>query len=94
MSSTSSGSSGSSTQIASTYRLDFGLYKIFVGLFGDCALVNTILGIHYSWHSMPPFLQPSPLYFAINIAEYMVSPRPPCFAIQHTILVITISCKG
>ena len=29
------------------------------------------------------------------IAQYTLSPRPPpCFAIQHTILVIEISCKG
>jgi len=40
------------------------------------------------------YCNPPPLYFAINIAQYMVSARPPCFAIQHTILVYTISCKG
>ena len=35
-----------------------------------------------------------PGYFVINIAYYMVFPRPPCFAIQLTILVMAISCKG
>jgi len=34
------------------------------------------------------------MYFAINIAQYMISPRPPCFVIQHIILVMAISCKG
>jgi len=67
-----------------------GLHKIFVCLFGDCALVNLILGIQQLLYCPPP----PPLYFAINIAQYMVSARPPCFSIQHTILVTTISCKG
>ena len=35
-----------------------------------------------------------PVYFAINIAQCIVSPRPPGFAIQHTVLVMAISCKG
>jgi len=65
-----------------------GLYKISVCIFGDCALVNTILGMQHLLYCNPP------LYFAINIAQYMVSPRPPCFAIQHTILIVATSCKG
>jgi len=68
---------------------EIGLYRIFVCLFEDCALVNTILGMQHLLYCNPP-----PLYFAINIAQYMVSARPPCFAIQHTILVYTIACKG
>jgi len=47
-----------------------------------------------SWHSTPPLWHPLPLYFAINIARYLVSPRPPCVAIQHIILAMAISCKG
>ena len=43
---------------------------------------------YYSCRNLPP------LYFAINNAQYMVSPRPPCVAIQRTILVMEISCKG
>jgi len=68
--------------------LGVGLYKIFVCLFGDCALVNTILGIQHLLYCTPP------LSFEINIAQYMNSPRPPCFPIQHTILVMAILCKG
>jgi len=37
---------------------------------------------------------PGELDFAINIAQYMVYPRPPCVATQHTILVMAISYKG
>jgi len=37
---------------------------------------------------------PPLLYIAIDIAQYMVSPRLSCFAIQHTILRMTISCTG
>jgi len=40
---------------------------------------------YYFWHSTPPLLHPSPLYVAFNIAQYTIHPRPPCFAIQHTI---------
>jgi len=47
-----------------------------------------------SWHSTLSLLHPLPLYVAINIAQYMVSPRPTCVAIQHTILVMSILCKG
>jgi len=60
-----------------------------VCLLGECALVSTILGMQHLLFCNPPSL-----YFATNITQYMVSPRPPCFAIQHTILVIAISCKG
>jgi len=66
-----------------------GLYKICVCWFRDRAVVNTIPGIRHLLYCTSP-----PLYFAINIAQYLVSPRPPCFAIQHTILVMAISCKG
>ena len=48
---------------------------------------------YYSWHSTPPLLHPLPLYVVINIAQYMVSLRPPCVTIQHTTLVMAISCK-
>jgi len=41
-----------------------------------------------------PFIAPSPSYFRINIAQYIVFPRPPCFAIQHTTLVMTINRVG
>ena len=58
-------------------RLALGPYKIFVCKFGGCALVNTILGIQHLLYC-PPLL-----YFAINIAQYVVFPRPPCVAIQH-----------
>ena len=49
-----------------------------------------------SLHLTLPLLPPPPLYFTINVAQCMVSPRRPCFAIQHTILalVLAISCKG
>jgi len=40
------------------------------------------------------FITPPPLYFAINLAQCMVFPRPLCFFIQHTILVMAISCRG
>jgi len=41
------------------------------------------------------FIAPPPLCFAINCAIYGFPPHPPpCFAIQHTILVIAISCQG
>jgi len=46
------------------------------------------------WHSTPPLLHPPPLYFAINIAQYIASPRPPCVAIQYIIFAMAISCKG
>jgi len=58
-------------------------------VFGDGALVNIILGIQHLLYCNPPTV-----YFAINIAQYMVSPCPPCFAIQHRILFMAISCKG
>ena len=32
----------------------FGLHKILVGLFGGCALVNTIFGIQHLMHCTPP----------------------------------------
>ena len=56
-----------------------GLYKICVCLFGDCALVNTVLGIQHLLYCTPL------LYFAINIAQNTVSPRPPVlpFNIQY-----------
>jgi len=66
-----------------------GPYTIFVCLFGDRALVNTILGIQHILYCTRP-----PVDFAMNIAQYMPPPMPPCFAIQHTILVMAISCKG
>ena len=70
-------------------REQVGLYKTFVCLFGGSALVHTILGIqHLLYCTLPPSS------FAINIAQCMVSPRPPCVAIQHPILVMAISCKG
>jgi len=47
-----------------------------------------------SWHSTPPLLHPSPLYVATHIAQPMIPPRPSCFAIQDTILVMAISCEG
>ena len=66
-----------------------GLYKIFVCIFGECALVNTTLGIqHLVYCNLPP------LYVAINIAQCTVSPRPPCVAIHHTLLVMAILWKG
>jgi len=34
--------------------LDIDLYKIFVCLFGDCALANTILGIQHLLYCNPP----------------------------------------
>jgi len=40
------------------------------------------------------FIARPPLYFAVHIALCMVPPRPPCFAIQPTILVMAISCKS
>jgi len=49
---------------------------------------------YYSWRPTLLYCNPPPLYCAINIAKYMVSPRPSCSAIQHTILVIAIFCKG
>jgi len=61
----------------------------FACLFGDCALVNTILGVQPLLYCPPP-----PLRFAINIAQYMVHPRPPCVSIQHTILAILLLCTG
>jgi len=67
----------------------FGLYKRFVCLFWDCELVNTTLGIQHLFYCNPRRLD-----LAINIAQYMVPPRPPCFAIHHAILVKTMSCKG
>jgi len=51
-----------------------GPYKMFVCLLGDCALVNTMLGIHYNLYRTPPLLP-----VAINIAQYVVRPRPPLF---------------
>jgi len=70
-------------------RTELGLYKIFDCLFGDCALVNTTLGIqHLVYCNLPP------LYVAINIAQCTVSPRPPCVVIHNTILVMAILCKG
>jgi len=66
-----------------------GLQKIFVRLFGVCALVNTIIGIQFLLYCTHP-----QKYVGINIAQYMVSPRPPCVAIQHTIFAMAISCKG
>jgi len=36
----------------------------------------------------------SRLYFAINIAQCMGFPLPPCVAIQHTRWVMSIFCKG
>ena len=71
------------------YTYTLGLYKIFVCLFGDFALVNIILGIQLLLDCTHP-----QLYLGINIAQYVGSPRPPCVAIQHTIFAITISCKG
>jgi len=68
---------------------ELGLYKRFACLVGEWGFVNTILGIqHFRYRNS------TPLYFAINIAQYMVSPHPPRGAIQYTILVMTISCKG
>jgi len=58
-----------------------GLYKIFVCVFGDGALVNTILDIPHLLYCTPP-----PLYGAINIAQSMVSPPHPLvppFNIQY-----------
>jgi len=77
-----------------------GIYKICVCWFRDPAAVNTIPGIRHLLYCTSPgirhllYCTSPPLYFAINIAQYLVSPRPPCFAIQHTILVMAISCKG
>jgi len=62
-----------------------GLFKRFVCLFGDCALVNNMLG---GQHLL--YCNPRPIDFAINIAQFMV-PTP---IIQHTILVMAISYKG
>ena len=52
-------------------------------------MVNTIIGTPHLLSCTPP-----PLYVAINIAQSMVIPPPPCSAIPHTILVVAISCKG
>jgi len=68
---------------------ELGLYKTFVCLFGDCALVNTILGMGLGLR-----VNPSPVVFCNQYRAIYGFPRPPCVAIQHTILVIAISCKG
>jgi len=42
-----------------------------------------------------PFVAaPLPLFIAHSIAQCKVSPRLPCIAMHHTILVRAISCKG
>jgi len=71
-------------------RPHLGLYKRFVCWFGGCALVNSILGIQHLLNCNPP---------SCNLQSILRSicppPRPPPgFVIQHTILVIAISCKG
>jgi len=42
------------------------------------------------------FIAPPPpsLYFAINIAQYMVPPLPPCCTIQHAILTMEYRVKA
>jgi len=45
--------------------------------FRERALINTILGIRHLLYCTPPRC------FAINIAQYLVSPRPPGFANHH-----------
>jgi len=42
---------------------------------------------YYSWHYRHLRYCPS-FYVAIDVGQSMVSPRAPCFAIQHTILVL------
>jgi len=56
-------------KISSIVKADIAaFYKISVCLFGECALVNTILGIqHLVYYNPPP-----PLCFAINSEQDMV----------------------
>jgi len=65
----------------STCRVAVGLYKRFVCVFGDCALVNTIIGIQHLLDCNPPLLN-----FVIDIAQDMVPPRPPlcCHSTYNT----------
>ena len=65
-----------------------GLFKIFVCVLGDCALVNTILGMQHLPSRIPPVV-----FFNQHWAIY-APPFPPWVAIQHTILVMAISRKG
>jgi len=48
-----------------------------------------LLAFNTSFIATPPRLD-----IAKKIAQHMVSSRPLCFAIQHTILLMAISCKG
>jgi len=66
-----------------------GLYKIFVCLLGDCALVNTILGIQRLLHCIPR----RRCILQSILRNIWVLPAPG-FAIQHITLVIAISCKS
>jgi len=63
--------------------------------FTRCSFVDSRI-VHQSILFLPfnAYYNPRPLDFAMNIAQYMVSLQPPCFVIQHTILVMAISCKG
>jgi len=62
--------------------------SLFVCLFGDCALVNTIL-----WHSPSPSLNPTRCMLKSLLRNIWVPPAPPCVVIQHTRLVLPISFK-
>ena len=69
--------------------LGVGLYKIFVCIFRDCALVDSIIGTKH-------LLYFAPLYFAHTLYRAMYgSPSTPVLcARHHTTLVMAISCKG
>jgi len=69
--------------IRSKVVLQYGLYKIFVCWFRDCALINAIVGTRH--HLYGP-----PLFVAINIGQSQstVSSQASCFGhFQHIILV-------
>ena len=48
---------------------------------------------YYSWHSTP-LMHTHPFLFCNQYCAIYGTSQPPCFAIQHTILVTAISCKG
>jgi len=73
--------------VSARAALPLDLHKIFVCLFGDCALVNTIPGIQHLLYCTHP------LVFCNQYCAVYVFPPPPCFAMQYTILAIAISCQ-
>jgi len=48
----------------------------------------------YSWHSTPPCLPPPRCILQSLLRNIWYSPGPSAFIIQHTRLVMAISCKG